>query len=60
VGYVTFMLLKLELNEILQSTWGFMAPVLSTLIVVVFMVYILGPPIAWLMGLISVFFIEFE
>jgi len=55
VGYVTFMLLKVELNEMLQSTWGFMAPVLSTLIVVVFMVYFLGPPIAWLMGLISLF-----
>ena len=55
VGYATYMLMKLELPEILQSTWGFIAPVFSTLIVVVFMVYLLGPPIAWLMEVISSF-----
>jgi len=33
VGYATYMLMKLELPEILQSTWGFIAPVFSTLIV---------------------------
>jgi len=32
-----------------------MAPVLSTLVIVVFMVYLLGPPIAWLMGVLSTF-----
>ena len=53
VGYATYMLMKLELPEILQSTWGFIAPVFSTLIVVVFMVYLLGPPISWLMEVIS-------
>ncbi len=55
VGYVTYMLLKIELPEMLQSTWGFLAPVLGTLIIVVFMVYVLGPPIAWLMGVLSDF-----
>ena len=55
VGYVTYMLLKVELPSMLQSTWGFMAPVLSTIVVVVFMVYFLGPPIAWIMGVISDF-----
>ena len=55
VGYVTYMLLKVELPSMLQSTWGFMAPVLSTIVVVVFMVYLLGPPIAWIMGVISDF-----
>ena len=55
VGYVTYMLMKIELPEIIQSTWGFLAPVVSTLIVVVFMVYFLGPPISWLMGVISSF-----
>lgn len=53
VGYVTYMLLKLELPSILQSTWGFLAPVLSTLMVVLFMVYLLGPPIAALMVFLS-------
>jgi len=47
------MLLKLELPSILQSTWGFLAPVLSTLMVVLFMVYLLGPPIAALMVFLS-------
>jgi len=55
VGYVTYMLLKVELPSVIQSTWGFLAPVLSTLIVVVFMVYLLGPPIAWLMRVLSGF-----
>jgi fructose-specific phosphotransferase system IIC component len=49
------MLLKIELPEMLQSTWGFLAPVLGTLIIVVFMVYVLGPPIAWLMRILSDF-----
>jgi fructose-specific phosphotransferase system IIC component len=53
VGYVTYMLLKVELPSILQSTWGFLAPVLSTLMVVLFMVYLLGPPIASLMVFLS-------
>ncbi|MFZ9074436.1 MAG: PTS fructose transporter subunit IIC [Flavobacteriaceae bacterium] len=55
VGYTTYMFMKIEVPEILQSTWGFMAPVLSTLVIVVFMVYLLGPPIAWLMGVLSTF-----
>ena len=33
VGYATYMLMKIQLPEILQSTWGFIAPVFSTLIV---------------------------
>ena len=53
VGYVTYMLLKLELPSILQSTWGFLAPVLGTLVVVLFMVYVVGPPIAALMVFLS-------
>jgi len=55
VGYTTYMFMKIEVPEIIQSTWGFMAPVLSTLVIVVFMVYLLGPPIAWLMGILSTF-----
>jgi PTS system fructose-specific IIC component/fructose-specific PTS system IIC-like component len=55
VGYVTYMLLKVELTQILQSTWGFLAPVISTLIVSIFLVYVIGAPIAALMNFLSEF-----
>ena len=55
VGYVTYMLLKIELTNILQSTWGFIAPVFSTIIVSLFLVYVMGPPIAKLMDFLTAF-----
>ena len=47
VGYATYMLMKLELPEILQSTWGFIAPVFSTLIVVVYISLVRQLPGLW-------------
>ena len=55
VGYVTYMLLKIELTNILQSTWGFIAPVFSTIIVSLFLFYVMGPPIAKLMNFLTDF-----
>lgn len=55
VGYVTYMLLKIEFNTILQSTWGFLAPVISTLVICLFLVYVIGTPIAALMNFLSEF-----
>ncbi|MBT4359520.1 MAG: PTS fructose transporter subunit IIC, partial [Candidatus Marinimicrobia bacterium] len=49
VGYATFMVLKIKLPEILQSTWGMIAPVFSTLLVALMVVFIIGPPLAKLM-----------
>lgn len=55
VGYVTYMLLKVELPSMLQSTWGFMAPVLGAIIVCLFLFYVVGPPIAALMDFLTDF-----
>lgn len=55
VGYVTYMLLKIELKPILQSTWGFLAPVISTLVISLFLVYVIGAPIAALMDFLAEF-----
>jgi PTS system fructose-specific IIC component len=55
VGYATFMLLKVEVHSMLESTWGFFAPVISTLIVSLFIVYVVGPPIGALMEVLTHF-----
>ena len=49
VGYLTIMLLKIKLPEIIASTWGMLAPVISTFIIALFMFFIIGPPIKILM-----------
>lgn len=49
VGYATFMVLKIKLPEIFQSTWGMIAPVFSTLFVALLIVFVIGPPLASLM-----------
>lgn len=53
VGYVTFMLLKIEVTSILQNTWGFFAPVISTILVSLLLVFAIGPPIASLMQFLT-------
>ncbi len=53
VGYATFMVLKIKLPEIIQSTWGMIAPVFSTLIVAFLIVFVIGPPLANLMTAIG-------
>jgi len=55
VGYVTYMLLKVKFPSMLQSTWGFMAPVFGTIIVGLFLYYVVGPPIAVLMAFLTEF-----
>lgn len=55
VGYFTFLVLKVKLPEIFQSTWGMIAPVFSTLIVALIIVFIIGPPIAAFMSQIGNF-----
>ncbi len=56
VGYITFMLLKIELPKLWQSSWGMVIPVVSTTIVSLFLVFIVGPPLAIMMESMSVFF----
>lgn len=55
VGYFTFLVLKIKLPELFQSTWGMIAPVFSTLIVALLIVFVIGPPIASLMSFIEKF-----
>jgi PTS system fructose-specific IIC component len=55
VGYFTFLILKIKLPEIVQSTWGMIAPVFSTLIVALLIVFVIGPPISSLMNHIGNF-----
>jgi len=55
VGYFTFLVIKIKFPEIFQSTWGMIAPVFSTLIVALLMVFVIGPPIAALMEVIGNF-----
>ena len=55
VGYATYMLLQIKIRPILQSTWGFLAPVIGCLIVCLFLVYVVGGPISALMDFLSAF-----
>jgi len=55
VGFLTYMLLKINFPEILSSTWGMVAPVISTFIVSIFLVFIIAPPIAYIMNVLSSF-----
>jgi fructose-specific phosphotransferase system IIC component len=55
VGYVTYMLMKIEVTSMLESTWGFFAPVISTLIVCIFIYFVVGPPISALMQILTNF-----
>jgi|GEM_PF-1381127 len=50
VGYLTHMFNRIELSELWRSTWGMVAPVFSTLIVALFLTFVIGTPVAWLMN----------
>ncbi|RPH33971.1 MAG: hypothetical protein EHM93_03075 [Bacteroidales bacterium] len=53
VGYATFLVFKIKIPEMLQSSWGMIAPVFSTLAVAFILVFLIGPPLAWLMDTIG-------
>ena len=58
VGYITAMLLKVELPDklsMVQSSWGMIIPVISTAAISLFLVFVVGPPIAWLMDVLTEF-----
>lgn len=60
VGYATYMLMRIELPELWRSTWGMVAPVFSTLLVAIFLVFVVGAPVAWLMARIQSFLFSLE
>lgn len=55
VGYITYMLMQIEVKEIFQTTWGMLVPVISTLVTGLFLVLVIGPPIAALMEALGTF-----
>ncbi len=55
VGYFTFLALKVKVPEMLESSWGMLAPVFSTLLVSILIFFFIGPPIAHLMKTISTY-----
>lgn len=60
VGYVTHMLMQIKMPTILDTTWGMVAPVISTLIVTLVLVFVVGAPVAWLMAKARAFLFSLE
>lgn len=47
-GYVTYLFLNIDVPELLSSIWSMILPALSTIIVALILVFVIGPPIAWI------------
>lgn len=52
-GYATRMIMQIKLPELWRTTWGMIAPVFSTLLVALFICFVVASPVAWLMGMIK-------
>ena len=55
VGYITFVLMRVVVPEIWESTWGMFVPVASTGITAMAIVFMLGPPVAAVMDSLTGF-----
>jgi fructose-specific phosphotransferase system IIC component len=59
-GYATHMLMRVKLPQILRSTWGMVAPVFSTVATVLFLVFVVGVPVAHFMRWARQFLLSLE